>query len=79
MATTGKPAFKLNAADKQMIEYIVGKFHVSTPDSIITAEFTARCARNSIAPGPTKQVLKYAIKAHKANRDLYARVMSGKL
>ena len=76
---TRKPAFKLNAADKKHIEWITGKFHVGTPDSVITAEMTARCAQNGITGTPKRLVLAYALKSHKKNQDLYARVMSGRL
>ena len=72
-------SFKLNAADKRNIEWIVGKFHVGTPDEKITAEMQARCDHNKIAPAATRQVIAHALKAHKKNQDLYARVMSGRL
>lgn len=73
------PRFKLNAADKHHIEYLVGKHHVSTSDDEIKADMSERCAHNKIAPDATKQVLAYAVKAHHKNRDFYCSVMSGRL
>lgn len=71
--------FKLNAADKKHIEYLVGKHHVGTSDEKIAEEFAQRCAQNKIGPRATKLVIAHALKAHKANFDLYARVMTGRL
>ena len=76
---SNEKGFKLNAADKRNIEYLVGKHHVGTSDEKIIAEFTERCAKNKIGPKATKQVIAHALKAHAKNFDLYARVMTGRL
>lgn len=67
---------RLSGLDKMMIGMIVGNFHVSTSDEEITAEFESRWPEN---PTITKAAVKYALKVHHDNRQLYGDVMGGRI
>ena len=70
------PAYKLNSSDKKIISRIVGRQHVSTTDDTI-----ANIMRDKLPTQPEstlKVVIRYALKCHGANQDLYRRVMSSR-
>lgn len=62
---------------QHMIRYIVGKFHVGTPDSEIEADI-----RRRLVDAGTHQAIacvQFALDCHHENQELYRKVMSGRL
>ncbi len=62
-----------------LIDTFVNGLHVATPDAEITAEWTARATESGATPAEVKEIVRYALACHRENRNLYARVMSGRL
>lgn len=62
---------------KAEIFWIVGRIHVGTPDNEIIDNFRARCKRAGASPQLTSAVIRYALKCHRDNQALYARVTRG--
>ena len=60
------------------IEWLVARLHVSKTDDEVRAEIVRRTGPEW-TPEAIKRACDYAVKCHKKNQDLYARVMSGRL
>ena len=64
---------------RHSISQLMARVHVGTSDDDISADIRKRCN----APGYTERLIKqsiaYALECHKRNRDLYRRVMSGRI
>jgi len=69
-------AYRLKGGDKQMIEMIVGKYHVGTPDEEVRAKMLAKV--KSATEPQRKAAGDYAVKVHQKNRDVYRQVMTGR-
>lgn len=74
--------FKLNAADRRAVEYIVGKHHVATPFETIENDVRDRILKHN-RPAPAEHIIaayvRHARTAHNRNRKEYGRVMGGNL
>lgn len=69
---------------QQIIYWIVGHLHVSTPDSKIEADIRGRGFTQPITgkPATEKQIkacVKYALDCHHRNQELYRKVVSGRI
>jgi hypothetical protein len=61
-----------------MLNLIVGRFHVSTPDAEIRAAIRARLSAS--CPKPDRdRIVAQAVRIHRRNRRLYADVMGGRI
>lgn len=60
-----------------MIEWIVGRMHVGTPDAEVEADIRARAKKGGATPEQTETYVKQALKCHHANQREYNWVMSG--
>jgi len=60
------------------LEWLVGRFHVGTPDAEVRAEVRRRLAGDT-TPAERKAILAKATRIHRRNRRLYAAVMGGRL
>mgnify|MGYP000918801476 CR=1 FL=1 len=71
------------ATARASVRRIIDAMHVSAPDSYIEAEILKRiaCARkngNACTPASARAIVRYAIKQHHDNVELYRAVMSGR-
>ena len=71
------PRPKLLGGDKSQIAWIVGNFHVSTPDEEIVADMRRRLEVSKTPKGLHSLVIKYALRVHHNNQKLYTSVMRG--
>lgn len=71
------PRPKLLGGDKHQIEWIVGRFHVGTPDEEIVADMRRRLDESKAPKRLHKLVIDYAIRVHHKNQKLYTAVMRG--
>jgi hypothetical protein len=79
-AATNPPIRKLTGGDRHMIQQIVSRLHVGTPDEKVLEYLRSRMTKSiAIHPLVMKQIEKVALKVHRDNQDLYRRVMSGRL
>jgi len=62
---------------KQSLRWLVGRLHVGTPDSEVEADIRRRCSTATEAQ--RNACVKYALKCHAENRNLYSRVVSGRI
>jgi len=60
------------------LEWLVGRFHVGTPDAEIRAEVRRRLARDTSA-ADARKIVDRAVRIHRRNRRLYADVMGGRV
>ncbi len=67
------------ALPEASIRWYVGKYHVSTPDTDIRQAIRGLCVTSVWTEKDIIRAENYAVKCHKENRDLYTRVMSGRL
>lgn len=68
----------LSAGDKNIVERLVGDFHVGMSDSEVEQAMRERFADNKLPERIMNQVVSVALKAHAANRKQYKQVMSGR-
>ena len=67
-----------NKIPKRQIDFIVDRFHVGTPNRDIEADIRGRADRSpDWTPATTTAAVKYALKRHGDNIELYCRVMGG--
>lgn len=66
---------ELTAGSRRIIANIVGRCHVSDPDSDVIATVSEKCP--NAEPKLLRAILREAIKAHRANQRLYKQVMTG--
>jgi hypothetical protein len=60
------------------LEWLVGRFHVGTPDAEIRAEIRRRVLP-SVSVAERRKIVDAAVRIHRRNRRLYADVMGGRL
>jgi hypothetical protein len=60
------------------LEWLVGRLHVGTPDAEVRAEIRRRLAAG-VSTAERKRIVDAAVRIHRRNRRLYARVMGGRL
>jgi hypothetical protein len=60
------------------LEWLVGRMHVGTPDAEVRAEIRRRL-KAGLSAAERKRVVDAAVRIHRRNRRLYARVMGGTL
>ena len=64
---------------KGSISWLLGRVHVSTPDSEIEADISNRLATNTkCTPEMLAECIKYAIACHRENQGLYQAVVTGR-
>lgn len=62
------------------IQWLVDRYHVGADDDAVRADLMRRAmAIDGIQPSEVNRVGDVAVRMHHENRDLYARVMSGRL
>ena len=61
------------------IRWIVDRYHVGVPEDEVRAELERRASAAGATPSEARRVGKSAVRMHQENRDLYARVTSGRL
>lgn len=65
------------------IAWLVDRMHVMTPDAQVVREMVRRCrtrtGRWKMAKPKRKAIYRAALEAHRANRQLYRDVMSGRI
>ena len=59
------------------IRWLLGRVHVSTPDSEVEADIRRRCSKTTATEAQRKACVKYALKCHRENQALYCRVIYG--
>jgi len=64
------PASKFQVP-KQSISWLLGRVHVSTPDSEVEADIRRRCS--ALTPAQRNACVKYALKCHRDNQALFNR------
>lgn len=64
---------------RSAIQWIVNRLHVSTPDDEVETFIRERCANAKFTKLQTDWCVKVALKQHDINRDLYMRVISGRI
>jgi len=62
---------------KAQIDFVVGKYHVGTPDEEIAEDIRKRAKKMKWPEGAVTAAVKYAIKRHHANGAVFTGVMSG--
>ncbi len=62
---------------RSQINWIVGRFHVSTSDVDIKSEIRKRCVRGWTEKDIVRAEI-YAVKCHHGNQRLYGAVVSGR-
>lgn len=58
------------------LEWVVGRLHVGTPDREVRAMIRGRLAAG-VSAAERRKIVDAAIRIHRRNRRLYARVMGG--
>lgn len=59
------------------IRWLLGRVHVSTPDSEVEADIRRRLCSPQVTEIQRKACVKYALKCHRENQALYCRVIYG--
>lgn len=71
--------YSMKDVPRSQIDFIVGNFHVGTPDEEVAADIRER-AESAGWPKPVVTLaVNYAVKRHQANRGTYSDVMSGNI
>ena len=66
-------------SEKWAVRWLTGRIHVGVPDAEVYAEFRARARKAGASPRLARLNARYAVEQHRGDRDLYGRVMSGRL
>jgi hypothetical protein len=62
---------------KGQIQARVSRFHVGTPDADVAACIEALAKGPGWTPAKVREAVRYALKCHAKNRELFCKVMSG--
>jgi len=69
-----------NPADAAAIDMIVGNLHVATSDEDVLALIASRINVDMASPdGYPEALAAEALRVHHANRDMYSRVVTGRI